>query len=255
MLDSIPGSGDNTVPRDNNVEMRQLAELYIVVKETIIFFEEVNPDQKTDIQPINELRNAFDHLMRATAVRTGLKKEENPDDYICKQLDKSYGHVYRAGYDTVDFLCLTLKGYISKALNGYHTNSIREAIPEYYSEIKPKITKLENEITKYRSKKDVGENNHERLLNYIAVARDLGNLRARIDAAIPSILELEAQRTNDSAETQSQQQSTEIRGIKSKIVLLVIGAILTLVFQAAYDKIKEASTLKPAIPDMGESQP
>ncbi len=97
---------------------REIAELYLVVKETILYFEEINQEQKTDIQVINELRNAFDHLMRVIAALFNVKKINNDsDDYILKNLDKAYGHVYRAGYDTIDFLCLTIKKEISDSLS------------------------------------------------------------------------------------------------------------------------------------------
>lgn len=85
-------------------KLRELTELYLVVKEIIIYFEEVNPEQKSDIQPINELRNAFDHLMRCFSKWLGIDKnqEHKSSAYISTHLSKSFGHVYRAGYDTVD---------------------------------------------------------------------------------------------------------------------------------------------------------
>ncbi len=65
-------------------KLRDLTELYFVVKEIILYFEEVNPEQKADIQPINELRNAFDHLMRCSSTWLGINAniEANSSLYI-----------------------------------------------------------------------------------------------------------------------------------------------------------------------------
>ena len=123
---------------DIDIKFRELTELYLVVKETILYFEEINQEQKADIQVINELRNAFDHLMRVSATIFEVKAlSNNPNEYILKNLDKAYGHVYRAGYDTIDFLCLTIKKEISDSLCEFDPFVIKEALPDYYPIIKP----------------------------------------------------------------------------------------------------------------------
>ena len=63
-------------------KLHDLCELYIVVKEIIIYFEEVNPEQKSDIQPINELRNAFDHVMRVVAVWLKIKEKKSQGNIL-----------------------------------------------------------------------------------------------------------------------------------------------------------------------------
>lgn len=67
-------------------KLKDLSELYIVVKELIIYFEEVNPEQKSDIQPINELRNVFDHLMRVVAVWLSISERDDSSEYIITHL-------------------------------------------------------------------------------------------------------------------------------------------------------------------------
>ena len=70
---------------DIDIKFKELTELYLVVKETILYFEEINQEQKADIQVINELRNAFDHLMRVSATIFEVKVlSDNPNDYIIK---------------------------------------------------------------------------------------------------------------------------------------------------------------------------
>ena len=54
---------------DNDVQdrVKELTELYIIVKEIVLYSEEIDPENRADISVINELRNAFDHLMRVYA--------------------------------------------------------------------------------------------------------------------------------------------------------------------------------------------
>ena len=76
--------------------LKDLTELYILVKEIILFGEEADPDKKTDLQPINELRNGFDHLMRVFASYFEVEREYDKI-YVKRNLEKAFGHVYRAG--------------------------------------------------------------------------------------------------------------------------------------------------------------
>ncbi len=180
-------------------KLKDLTELYFVVKEIIIYFEEVNPEHKTDIQPINELRNAFDHLMRCSSTWLGINKnnEGNSSSYICIHLDKSFGHVYRAGYDTVDFLALTIKGIIAKDLQKYNVDTIKTVIPEYYSTIKPDITTLNEEITQFRKNKDVANVQGEHLMRYIKKVKRIVEHHKKISKAIPELNEIQTKLSSE----------------------------------------------------------
>lgn len=68
---------------DNLDSLRELTELYIMVKDVILFGEESEPEMKSDIQAINELRNGFDHLMRVFASCFEVERDYNPK-YIKK---------------------------------------------------------------------------------------------------------------------------------------------------------------------------
>ncbi len=74
----------------------------------IIFCEENQEEFKTNLQIVKELRDAFDHLMRVFAVKLGMKGERG-DGSIQTSLDKVLGHVFRAGYDTLDFATVILR--------------------------------------------------------------------------------------------------------------------------------------------------
>lgn len=54
------------VDKDIQDRLKELTELYIIVKEIIIYREEIDPEKRTDIPVLNELRNAFDHSCEYT---------------------------------------------------------------------------------------------------------------------------------------------------------------------------------------------
>ncbi len=180
--------------------LQKLCELYFAVKELIIYFEENNPEQDTDIQLINELRNAFDHLMRAFAVWLKIKQEKSPYKYIQTNIDKAFGHVYRAGYDTLDFLVLIFKEIIYKDISQYPTEAINKIIPEYYTKIRPLIYDLNEKITKYRKEKDVSSENYIQLFEYIKDIKKLVEYHKEISKKIPALNEYHLKLKNEQSQ-------------------------------------------------------
>lgn len=213
--------------REQAIEkLKDLTELYIVVKELIIYFEEVNPEQKSDIQPINELRNAFDHLMRVVAVWLSISERDDANEYIIVHLNKSFGHVYRAGYDTVDFLALTMKGLIIETLKGYKSKLINVAIPDYYPMIRPAIEDLNKNIAKFRSQKDVAENNANHLISYIESVKDIVAHYQKILKAVPALDELENEAQKDRELKEKLNKKSNFHDWVKK---LIVGFILILI--------------------------
>lgn len=214
-------------------QIQNITELYIVVKEIIIFFEETNPSQKSDIQPINELRNAFDHFMRVTAAWLEIKKPSEtekykPIEYIELHLEKCFGHVYRAGYDTVDFLALTIKDMISNSLKEYSTEDIKTAIPEYYSKIKPAILDINKEITDFRTKKDVANLNSKHLTNYTLKITAIVEHYKLITKKIPSLEEIKQKRIKEKNKNELYDWGKRIViGIIILLVGIFIGSLKT----------------------------
>lgn len=207
-------------------KLKDLTELYIVVKELIIYFEEVNPEQKSDIQPINELRNAFDHLMRVVAVWLSISERDDSSEYIITHLNKSFGHVYRAGYDTIDFLALTIKGLIFETIKGYKSKHITVAIPDYYPVIRPDIEDINKNIAKFRAQKDVSENNANHLISYIKSVKNIVTYYQEILKAIPALDELENEAQKDKELKEKLYQKSNFYDWAKR---LIIGFILILI--------------------------
>ena len=89
--------------------------MYGRVKELIVFCEENHEDFKSNLHVVKELRDAFDHLMRIFAVKFGIKDEQE-EDYIKINMDKVYGHVYRAGpyrHDSLGLYKTTIKQFLN----------------------------------------------------------------------------------------------------------------------------------------------
>jgi len=84
--------------------LRAVADLYIQAKALILYSEEVDPESRSNLQVIKELRDAFDHLMRVIVARVGNQTSPGATDpeYCSKNIQKAIGHIYRAAFDALD---------------------------------------------------------------------------------------------------------------------------------------------------------
>ncbi|MHA1618935.1 MAG: hypothetical protein ACTSVZ_06595 [Promethearchaeota archaeon] len=95
---------------------------------------------------------------------------------------QSLGHLYRAGYDVLDWLAITFRELISKALRFYSNKTIEKVFPNYYSKIKPKIEDISYKIAEIRENKDVdnddhfGENAFTNFMEYYKLVSDVEQL-------------------------------------------------------------------------------
>lgn len=157
--------------------LEKIAKYYEVTKELLIFGEQVDPDNLTLTQSINELRNCLDHLIRVISFKFDPNRVDSDDRYVQTNLDKSYGHVYRAAYDTLDWVSLTLKDRIVAELSGFSAETIQAVFPEYYTTIRPRLEEiLSEEVMKLRVQKDVAATSEENLVKYGQVTAELQRL-------------------------------------------------------------------------------
>ncbi len=158
--------------KSHKEKIKKLCELYAAVKESIIYAEEIDDMKEVNFNAISELRHAFDHLMRVHAVEYNINSDV-PSNYVDINIDKCYGHIYRAGYDTLDMLCITLRFKIGKMMSGFSTDTITHVLPEYFREIKVDLSKIDKEITDKRRNKDVGYPNFKNFMDYAGLAKRL----------------------------------------------------------------------------------
>ena len=69
----------------SNPDFSELSSLYKEVKQIVLLAENLNSKQEVILSSLNEMRNAFDHLMRCY-------NEDNDTKY---QIDKAKAHLYR----------------------------------------------------------------------------------------------------------------------------------------------------------------
>ena len=175
---------------------RQITLLYAKVKELVIYCEENHDEFKSNLHVVKELRDSFDHLMRIFAIQFDLK--DNGDEYININMEKIFGHVYRAGYDSLDYASLILRDKINNEVAGFSPSAIQAAIPSYYSEIRPTVEKITDEIVKLRAEKDVANSSLEEFGEYVDNIKKLHEMYDVILKAKPSLIEYTDKQKRDS---------------------------------------------------------
>lgn len=197
-------------------EWKGIVELYQRTKSLLLFAEEYNLSWKTFLQPLLEQRSALDHICRAMAVETRINAEGNHDE-VPKNLDKAKGHLYRAFFDTADWLSIELRNSIIEGLNEYDSECIKKAIPNYYSKIRPDIVEINEEIAEARNNKDVTSRTGtiEQIEKYTGLIDKLSEYYKQIIKAKESLEELKNEQRKKSW--------------KSIIIQIVVGLLLIVV--------------------------
>lgn len=181
---------------DETEDVKDITALYLQAKALILYAEEIDEQTKSNLQIINELRNAFDHFMRVLHrklipdtpfIKSKEEEEEEEEDgeghveegYHRGQLDKAKGHIYRAAFDALDGTVLTLKSKVEEELRVFPTEIIIEIYPNYYN-VKRKLNALANNVASHRARKDIGGDTGtgEIFDNYIA---DIESLKTAYD--------------------------------------------------------------------------
>ncbi|MBN1761785.1 MAG: hypothetical protein JW878_01730 [Methanomicrobia archaeon] len=215
-----------TLVQDVEGSLRDLTELYIVVKEIVIFSEEIDKDKKADIQILNELRNAFDHLMRVYASYFQIEREKD-EGYIKLHLNKAFGHVYRAGFDSLDKTTLFLRKYIANEVDGFSPETYQAAFPEYYESIRPEIEEIDNDIAIIRLNKDVGNPNYDNFRTYVNHMKTLKGYYEVVLKRKASLLEFENRIKNTE---RGKDMKTIGEQIIIGILLVILGGVLKSLF-------------------------
>ncbi len=179
----------------------QIIEIHQKSKRLFLIAEEQK--LKTFIQPLKEQRDTLDHIIRAQAGI--LKINEQNEDYIRKNLDKALGHAYRTFFDLADWICMIIREKIHITLTPYSNNCIASVIPEYYSDIRPKIESLTMEIAEIRNKKDIAINEInsqddsllQQVTHYEDIIDHLLSISENISSKIPALEEFTKKENSD----------------------------------------------------------
>jgi len=219
---------DNQLTSDDRSQLKRLTEFYVQIKLLILYSEEIDPDARSNIQVIKELRDALDHIMRVMNVRlaNGQASEGGSDLYCAKNLDRAYGHLSRAAFDALDGTILSLKERIAEILETYPLEVIREVVPDYWDKRKF-LESLTHNIASDRASKDVGSNIPETFDRYVADVEAIKNFYSDLVQAGPSLDACNSKHKKTKTEENSDSFWTQV---KAGILYSIIVGILTGLF-------------------------
>ena len=136
-----------------------MVSLHIHTKKYLLIAEEITEEGEIFIQPLKEQRDAFDHLMRCYGAASNPNNQLSNaelEQYVLTNLDKACGHIYRAFFDTADWLTYMLRKWIREKIQEAGDTMCHEKLPDY-----PKIKKALNDvplkIADLRRSKDVAK--------------------------------------------------------------------------------------------------
>lgn len=152
--------------REFEKELKELVALYLQIKQWIINAEELDARLESNIAAIKEMRDVLDHVIRFIA-RYLDGSQDGDKDYLNLQIQKAHGHIYRAGYDSLDGVIVSVLARIEEEyLAEIPATTIRDVMPEYWKTYRPRLEEIRENASKYRAQKDIGEINGERFSTY-----------------------------------------------------------------------------------------
>lgn len=228
---------------DNSIDQwRNALELYFAVKKEYILAEEIDDELSTNIQPLKQLRDALDHIMRVVAVEQGFSGldfsvDELPDGFEEDNFKSAMDHLYRAFFDVCDSASLSYRDRIIKNLDGFSKEVILTALPDYYPKIRPRIVEIEEEIADMRNSKGQLPNSRTKQASYyIGVLEELKSFYKETTTAQVSLIELqEKEKEKAEAKAEAEKKSKRFQvGLTIGAALLgaVAGVLLTIFFGA-----------------------
>jgi len=179
---------------DQNEIWKKICDLYAKTKRLTIQAEELSLDFKAFLQPLKELRDAYDHIIRAKSAELDILKKD--EKYIITNYDKALGHQYRAFFDSADYISIRIREKIQAILEKYSSANIQAVIPTYYPTIRPELEKIKLRIAQYRIDKDIEDESTQDLNGLLQISEqydkdvlELLNFLKDIQLRIPALEE------------------------------------------------------------------
>ncbi len=174
---------------DNRINWDEIISLYNTIKSLYALCEETDPELKTNLQPLNEFRAALDHMMRIAGIE---KTQEYKEKSAVEEATKLKSHLRRALFDICDMLAINYRTKIIDTLQDYSVEEINHAIPTYYSEIRPRIEKISENIPELRTEKRFNsiEEEETAVNDYPMVIKELQGFNKTVLNSIPSLIEI-----------------------------------------------------------------
>jgi len=193
--------------------IKKIAKLYNYNKNLMLYAEELTDE--TFLPPINEIRDANDHIMRvfATVFGFGEPDGESGHEYIKSNLNAAFSHVYRATYEHLDYIKIYQHDAIQTNLANIHPETLVTVFPDYYKEIKPRLVNAIEIIPDYRNGKNIADPNLEQVEAYMSIIETTKADYKKIVDMLPALNEYQARKIKD--------KWTE------RLIYFILGVLLT----------------------------
>lgn len=206
---------ENTDYKSNCYEgLEELYDLYDKVRHAIILVENFDKERKMYVAPINQLRSALDHIFKAIHCA----KEQDQSAYELKEAKE---HLDRAGYDALELLAGNLGATIIKKVSQYDNKALTSVFSKYFTDIKPKITDIQNAVAKLRSEKKI--DSEKSFSAYFDQITELIDLDKSVDVMIPSLEEFKQKE----AETERKEKEEKKKEKRKEWMIGSISAIVS----------------------------
>jgi len=206
---------------------RQIVQVHNRGKQLFILAEEMDSRFETFLQPLQELKHALEHIIRARASELGLTEGGNPD-YVEESLQKALGHEYRAFFDVADWLGVAvLREKALEQMTRYSPDCISRYFREWYDTVRPRLEKANIEIARIRTDKDVarGSDVIPEVEKYHGVIVELAGMMPMISSHIPQL-----------EEGRRHERRGKWKRVIWQVILVILGAGLAIFGRWVYDR-------------------
>jgi len=188
--------------------------LYERVKSAMLLLENFDEQREMYVAPINQLRSALDHIFNAA-----IAKEVENCDYELKEAKE---HLIRAGYDALELFAGSCGASVCSKLNPYDTETLTNVFPEYFTEVKPKISEIQQIVAQLRMGRKIDSD--DTFFSSLDLITDLITINTKVDKRIPAL-----QNYSDIKVKEKKRERFWQYGIGSIIALVftALGAFLT----------------------------
>lgn len=206
------------------IKWKEIISLYNTIKSLYALCEETDTELNTNLQPLNEFRAALDHLMRIVGIE---KTDEYNGKSAVDESKKLRSHLRRALFDICDMISINYRTKIIDVLEGYEVEEINSAIPTYYSDIRPKIEEISENIANLRTSKRFSNVSEEETAvdEYPKVIEELKGYYTTINKAIPSLIDIKKKNKKKKLNNMIAQKIIPIASIIVAIIIAIIGWI------------------------------
>lgn len=156
-------------------KLTELSDIYKSVKHIFLLVEYYNESKGIVVSSINELRSAFDHVMRSVVK----DNPEGSDD----EMESAKKHLYRAAYDACEVIILDRLDYIESLKSSVSYNVLNKVYPDYAKEILPFAAQLKKEVVEVRQE----DNLERRVRDYEEKINKIIDYSEKLEQRIPEV--------------------------------------------------------------------